>query len=210
MDNNYFGNICYCRKCNGIVHTIKKGDSLYLLSRYYNVPIGEIMNANRHLNIYNLQIGEEICIPIRRSDMLNDNVNNGMNNNMPNNNISNNNNIPNNNISNNNMPNNNMPNINIPDAAVPNMRMSDNNMPDSEMRNTPPDMRNITGDMPGIQMPSENCCMNGTAFDEADYGRMEASSVSCSDEAFDKNIRMSELINQEDMTFEKFLSLIQN
>jgi hypothetical protein len=72
MDNNYFGNICYCRKCNGIVHTIKKGDSLYLLSRYYHVPIGEIMNANRNLNVYNLQIGEEICIPMRRSDMMND------------------------------------------------------------------------------------------------------------------------------------------
>lgn len=78
MDNNYFGNICYCRKCNGIVHTIKKGDTLYLLSRYYNVPIGEIMNANRNLNVYNLRIGEEICIPMRRSDMLNNNVNETM------------------------------------------------------------------------------------------------------------------------------------
>ncbi len=74
MDNNYFGNICYCKKCNGIIHTIKKGDTLYLLSRYYNVPIGEIMNANRNMNVYNLRIGEEICIPVRRSDMMNDTV----------------------------------------------------------------------------------------------------------------------------------------
>lgn len=72
MDNNYYGNICYCRKCNGIVHTIKQGDTLYLLSRYYHVPIGEIMNANRNMNVYNLRIGEEICIPIRREDMQND------------------------------------------------------------------------------------------------------------------------------------------
>lgn len=70
MDNNYSGNICYCRKCNGIVHTIKKGDSLYLLSRYYKVPIGEIMAVNPNMNVYNLQIGEELCIPVRRSDML--------------------------------------------------------------------------------------------------------------------------------------------
>lgn len=204
MDNNYFGNICYCRKCNGIVHTIKKGDSLYLLSRYYNVPIGEIMNANRHLNIYNLQIGEEICIPIRRSDMLNDNINNNMSNivpnNMPNNSMSD------NSVSNPNMPDNTMPNIHISDNNMSD-DMLDNTMTGNEIRNTPPDMSNITGDMPGIQIPPENRNMG---FDEAEYGRMEASCVSCSSETFDKSIKMSDLINQEDMTFEKFLSLIQN
>lgn len=71
MDNNYYGNICYCRRCNGVVHTIKKGDTLYLISKYYKVPIGEIMNANRNLNIYNLQIGDEICIPVRRPEPIN-------------------------------------------------------------------------------------------------------------------------------------------
>ena len=66
--DNYYGNICYCRRCNGVVHTIKKGDTLYLISKYYKVPIGEIMNANRNINIYNLQIGDEICIPVRRPE----------------------------------------------------------------------------------------------------------------------------------------------
>ena len=61
-----FGNICTCRKCNGIVHTIKKGDTLYQLSRYYNVTINEIMRANANVNVYNLQIGDQICIPSRR------------------------------------------------------------------------------------------------------------------------------------------------
>ena len=205
MDNNYFGNICYCRKCNGIVHTIKKGDSLYLLSRYYNVPIGEIMNANRHLNIYNLQIGEEICIPIRRSDMLNDNINNNMSNT-----------VSNNSMTNSNMADNSVPNLNMSDNNMPNMRVSDNNMPDgmpdntmstNVMRNITPDMSNITGDMPGIQLPPEN---RSASFDEVEYGRMEASCISPVSEPFDKNIKMSDLINQEDMTFEKFLSLIQN
>ena len=60
-----FGNICTCRRCNGIVHTIKKGDTLYQLSRYYNVTINEIMRANANVNVYNLQIGEQICIPVR-------------------------------------------------------------------------------------------------------------------------------------------------
>ena len=62
----YYGNICTCRKCNGIVHTIRKGDTLYLLSRYYNVTINEIMRANANVNVYNLQIGDQICIPVRR------------------------------------------------------------------------------------------------------------------------------------------------
>ncbi len=82
--DNYYGNICYCRKCNGIVHTIKPGDTLYLLSKYYKVPIGEIMAANRNLNVYNLQVGDEICIPVKRPEPVEVNGSNGTNN-MPNN-----------------------------------------------------------------------------------------------------------------------------
>lgn len=128
MDNNYFGNICYCRKCNGIIHTIKKGDTLYLLSRYYNVPIGEIMNANRNMNVYNLHIGEEICIPVQRSDMMNDPV----------------------------------------------------GMPMDTMETDAP---------------------------QEDFAEIQSESV---EEPFDKSILMSDLIKQKDMTFEKFLTLIQN
>lgn len=80
--DNYYGNICYCRRCNGVVHTIKKGDTLYLISKYYKVPIGEIMGANRNINIYNLQIGDEICIPVRRPEPRENDVNDTMLNNM--------------------------------------------------------------------------------------------------------------------------------
>lgn len=128
MDNNYFGNICYCKKCNGIIHTIKKGDTLYLLSRYYNVPIGEIMNANRNMNVYNLRIGEEICIPVRRSDMMNDTVG----------------------------------------------------------------------------MPTDT---TETDAPQEDFAEIQSESV---EESFDKSILMADLIKQKDMTFEKFLTLIQN
>ena len=128
MDNNYFGNICYCKKCNGIIHTIKKGDTLYLLSRYYNVPIGEIMNANRNMNVYNLRIGEEICIPVRRSDMMDDTV----------------------------------------------------GMPTDTMETDAP---------------------------QEDFAEIQSESV---EESFDKSILMADLIKQKDMTFEKFLTLIQN
>lgn len=30
------------------------------------------MNANRNMNVYNLRIGEEICIPVRHTDMMNE------------------------------------------------------------------------------------------------------------------------------------------
>ena len=63
---NLYGNICTCTRCNGVVHTIRRGDTLYLLSRHYNVSVNDIMNANRNVNIYNLRIGDEICIPVRR------------------------------------------------------------------------------------------------------------------------------------------------
>ena len=66
----YFGNICTCRRCNGIVHTIKRGDSLYLLSRHYNVTVNDIMRANSNVNIYNLQIGDQICIPVNRPEPM--------------------------------------------------------------------------------------------------------------------------------------------
>jgi len=63
---NLYGSICTCTRCNGIVHTIRRGDTLYLLSRHYNVSVNDIMNANRNVNIYNLRIGDELCIPVRR------------------------------------------------------------------------------------------------------------------------------------------------
>ena len=50
--------------CRGIIHVIEKGDSLYLLGRRYNVSVSSIMYANPYVNIYNLQVGDELCIPV--------------------------------------------------------------------------------------------------------------------------------------------------
>ena len=50
--------------CNGIIYTIKKGDTLYSISKRYNVPLAKILRANPYIDIYNLRIGEQICIPI--------------------------------------------------------------------------------------------------------------------------------------------------
>ncbi|MCH5252625.1 MAG: LysM peptidoglycan-binding domain-containing protein [Lachnospiraceae bacterium] len=54
------------RYCNGMVHVIKQGDNLYQLSRMYRVPLALILRANPYVDVYNLQPGQEICIPVAR------------------------------------------------------------------------------------------------------------------------------------------------
>ena len=49
--------------CNGTKYVIKKGDTLYSISRRYNVPLALILRANPYVDVYNLQIGDEICVP---------------------------------------------------------------------------------------------------------------------------------------------------
>lgn len=51
--------------CRGIVHVIKKGDTLYKLSRTYDVKVSDIIWQNPGVRIYNLQIGDRLCIPVR-------------------------------------------------------------------------------------------------------------------------------------------------
>lgn len=55
------------RYCNGMVHVIKPGDTLYQLSRYYRIPMAMLLRANPYVDVYNLQVGQEICIPMVRS-----------------------------------------------------------------------------------------------------------------------------------------------
>ena len=47
-----------------INYVIEKGDTLYSISRHFNVGIDAIMTANPLVNLYNLMIGEVICIPV--------------------------------------------------------------------------------------------------------------------------------------------------
>lgn len=49
--------------CQGKIHVIEQGDTLYKLSRLYDVKLIDIMRLNPYVNVYNLQIGDEICIP---------------------------------------------------------------------------------------------------------------------------------------------------
>lgn len=60
------GEIMNKRYCNGMVHVIKQGETLYQLSRKYRVPLALILRANPYVDVYNLQVGQEICIPMVR------------------------------------------------------------------------------------------------------------------------------------------------
>lgn len=53
------------RPCRGVVHIIKKGDTLYKLSRIYDVRVADIIWMNPGVRIYNLQIGDRLCIPVK-------------------------------------------------------------------------------------------------------------------------------------------------
>ncbi|SHO50354.1 LysM peptidoglycan-binding domain-containing protein [Anaerocolumna xylanovorans] len=45
-------------------YVIEQGDTLYSISRENNVPLPLILRLNPFVDIYNLQVGDEICIPV--------------------------------------------------------------------------------------------------------------------------------------------------
>ncbi len=51
-------------QCRGILHIVKAGDTLYKIGKEHGVPVSRIMYANPYVDIYNLQIGDEICVPV--------------------------------------------------------------------------------------------------------------------------------------------------
>lgn len=48
----------------GTVYTIRPGDTLFSLARRFNTSIQDIVNANPGIDPNNLQIGQQICIPV--------------------------------------------------------------------------------------------------------------------------------------------------
>ncbi len=55
--------------CDGVTHTIKKGDTLYEISRKYNVALALLLRANPYVDVFNLQVGDTICIPTSQGQM---------------------------------------------------------------------------------------------------------------------------------------------
>ena len=48
-----------------MLHEIKKKDTLYKLSRFYKVSIDDILERNSGIDVYNLKIGDKLCIPMK-------------------------------------------------------------------------------------------------------------------------------------------------
>ena len=51
----------------GFIHVIEQGDTLYKLGKRYGVTVSALLFANPWVNVYNLQIGDEICVPVSDS-----------------------------------------------------------------------------------------------------------------------------------------------
>ena len=51
------------KKCRGTVHKVVQGDTLYKISKLYGVRLVDVLKENPYVNVYNLQPGDEICVP---------------------------------------------------------------------------------------------------------------------------------------------------
>lgn len=49
--------------CDGYTYTIKKGDTLYEISRSHKVPLSLLLRSNPFVDVFNLQVGDTLCIP---------------------------------------------------------------------------------------------------------------------------------------------------
>ena len=49
--------------CKGTVYVVKEKDSLYKIAKAHGVRVKDIMRQNPFVNVYNLQIGDELCVP---------------------------------------------------------------------------------------------------------------------------------------------------
>ncbi len=60
----------------GMIHYVKRGDTLYSISRMHGVSIDELIEANPFVNVYNMQEGDEICVPVSyNTERMNNRVN---------------------------------------------------------------------------------------------------------------------------------------
>jgi peptidoglycan endopeptidase LytF len=51
------------RPCNGVLYTIRPGDTLYLIAQEVLIPVDVLLAANPRVDPNNLQVGSQICLP---------------------------------------------------------------------------------------------------------------------------------------------------
>lgn len=54
------------RACTGTIHVVKQGDTLYKIAQMHELKVVDLLLANPYVNIYNLQVGSELCIPVKK------------------------------------------------------------------------------------------------------------------------------------------------
>ena len=55
--------------CKGFVYVVKDGDTLYKIAKEYDLKLIDILNSNPYVNVYNLQPGDELCLPTMPNSM---------------------------------------------------------------------------------------------------------------------------------------------
>ena len=63
MDKKVYLGSCEKRRCPGPVHVVEPGDTLYGIAQKYHTRVRVLLALNPYVDIYNLQPGDEICIP---------------------------------------------------------------------------------------------------------------------------------------------------
>lgn len=51
------------QNCKGLVYVVKDGDTLYKIAKEYDLKLIDVLKANPYVNVYNLQVGDELCLP---------------------------------------------------------------------------------------------------------------------------------------------------
>lgn len=51
------------KRCNGSIYVVKENDTLYQIAGAYGIRVKDIMRQNPYVNVYNLQPGDELCVP---------------------------------------------------------------------------------------------------------------------------------------------------
>lgn len=51
------------QNCQGFVYVVKEGDTLYKIARNYDLRLIDVLRYNPYVNVYNLQVGDELCLP---------------------------------------------------------------------------------------------------------------------------------------------------
>lgn len=51
-------------RCEGMIHEIRPKDTLYRISKQYGISVNELLEKNAMVDVYNLQIGDKLCIPV--------------------------------------------------------------------------------------------------------------------------------------------------